>query len=66
MKIIEFETISEDFDFLESWEDKYRYIIDLGKDLEIYPKEFKNEDYRVCNIESSTRASLGVQRVRSG
>ena len=41
MKKIEFETIAEDFDFLESWEDKYRYIIDLGKDLEIYPKEFK-------------------------
>ena len=52
MKIIKFETISEDFDFLESWEDKYRYIIDLGKDLEIYPKEFKNEDYRVIGCAS--------------
>ena len=52
MKKIEFETIAEDFDFLESWEDKYRYIIDLGKDLEFYPKELKNEDYRVIGCAS--------------
>ena len=52
MKKIEFETIADDFDFLESWEDKYRYIIDLGKDLEFYPKELKNEDYRVIGCAS--------------
>ena len=44
MKKIEFETILEDFNFLENWEDKYRYIIDLGKELENYPEKFKNED----------------------
>ena len=37
MKKIEFENILEDFNFLENWEDKYRYIIDLGKELENYP-----------------------------
>lgn len=26
-----FESIVEDFDFLEDWEDRYRYVIDLGK-----------------------------------
>ena len=28
-----FEQIAEDFEFLESWEDRYRYIIDLGRKL---------------------------------
>ena len=31
MKTINFENILEDFNFLENWEDKYRYIIDIGK-----------------------------------
>ncbi|MCB1376655.1 MAG: SufE family protein, partial [Rhodobacteraceae bacterium] len=26
-----FEEIVEDFAFLEDWEDRYRYVIDLGK-----------------------------------
>ena len=26
-------TIIEDFSFLESWEDRYEYMIDLGKSL---------------------------------
>lgn len=28
-----FEDIVEDFEFLEDWEDRYRYVIDLGKTL---------------------------------
>ena len=52
MKKIEFEDILEDFDFLENWEDKYRYIIDLGKELECYPENLKNEDHRVLGCAS--------------
>jgi len=28
------ETIIEDFEFIEDWEDRYKYIIDLGKSLD--------------------------------
>lgn len=28
-----FENIVEDFDFLDDWEDRYRYVIDLGKEM---------------------------------
>jgi cysteine desulfuration protein SufE len=28
-----FEEIAADFAFLDDWEDRYRYVIDLGKDL---------------------------------
>lgn len=31
------ETIISDFELLEEWEDRYRYIIDLGKELEVLP-----------------------------
>ena len=41
MKTINFENILEDFNFLENWEDKYRYIIDIGKELEKYLKNFE-------------------------
>ena len=52
MRTINFENILEDFNFLENWEDKYRYIIDIGKELEKYPEEFRNEDYRVIGCAS--------------
>ena len=29
----DFEAIVEDFEFLEEWEDRYRYVIDLGKQM---------------------------------
>ncbi|MFU8865652.1 MAG: SufE family protein [Rhodobacterales bacterium] len=32
-----FEAIVEDFEFLEDWEDRYRYVIDQGKALEPLP-----------------------------
>lgn len=28
-----FEEIAEDFEFLDEWEDRYRYVIDLGKKM---------------------------------
>ncbi len=28
-----FEEIVEDFEFIEDWEDRYRHVIDLGKDM---------------------------------
>ena len=29
-----FETIVEDFEFLDDWENRYRYVIDLGKTMD--------------------------------
>ncbi len=29
-----FENIVEDFDFLEDWEDRYRFVIDMGKEMQ--------------------------------
>ncbi len=39
--------IREDFAFLGSWEERYEYIIDLGRDLEEFPEGEKNEKNRI-------------------
>ncbi|WP_238364555.1 SufE family protein [Mesobacterium pallidum] len=36
-----FETIVEDFEFLEDWEDRYRYVIEEGKKMEPLPDALK-------------------------
>jgi cysteine desulfuration protein SufE len=43
--------IKDDFSYFDNWEDKYQYLIDLGKKLPRLEDKFKNEDFRVqgCN-----------------
>ncbi|MFK7753785.1 MAG: SufE family protein [Sedimentitalea sp.] len=36
-----FEAIVEDFEFLEDWEDRYRYVIDQGKAMDPLPDALK-------------------------
>ncbi len=36
-----FEDIVEDFEFLEDWEDRYRYVIDRGKAMEPLPEALR-------------------------
>ena len=33
MSVKNFEEIVENFEFLDDWEDRYRYVIELGKDM---------------------------------
>ena len=35
------EVIREDFEFLDNWEDRYRYIIDLGRQLPAMPEALR-------------------------
>jgi len=44
---ISIEEILENFSFLEDWEDRYRYIIELGKTLEPLPEEQQNDANKV-------------------
>lgn len=41
------EAITDDFDLLDEWEDRYRYVIDLGRDLEPLPDEARNPGTKV-------------------
>jgi len=41
------EELIENFSFLEEWEDKYRYLIELGEGLSPLPDSFKTDAYKV-------------------
>jgi len=39
--------IVEDFDLLDEWEDRYRYVIDLGRDLPPFPESARTPQNKV-------------------
>jgi len=39
--------ILENFAFLDDWEDRYRYVIELGKELETLPEEERTAENKV-------------------
>ncbi|RCL03299.1 MAG: cysteine desulfuration protein SufE [Candidatus Tokpelaia sp. JSC161] len=41
------EEITETFSLLDDWKERYRYIIELGKQLKPYPDHFRNDLYKV-------------------
>ena len=41
------EELIENFSFFEEWEDKYRYLIELGEGLSPLPDSFKTDTYKV-------------------
>lgn len=49
---MDIDEILENFEFLDSGEERYRYIIDLGKELEGLPDEAKVETNRVHGCQS--------------
>lgn len=46
------EEIRDAFQFFDNWEDKYRFVIDLGKSLVSMPEELKTEDNLVRGCQS--------------
>ena len=45
--MIEFETIVDDFSFIDEWEERYKYIIDLGHQLAPLTEEEHAEENKV-------------------
>lgn len=46
------QNIIDDLSFFDSWEDRYRYIIDLGKTLPPMPAELRTDDRLVPGCQS--------------
>lgn len=46
------EDVQEDLEFLDDWEERYRYIIDLGKQLPPMPETLRTEDRFVRGCQS--------------
>jgi cysteine desulfuration protein SufE len=42
-----FEDIAADFAFLDDWDDRYKYLIDLGRALPSYPEERRDAAHKV-------------------
>lgn len=42
-----FEDIVGDFEFLDEWQDRYRYLIDLGKKLDNLPEDHRHQGTKV-------------------
>jgi cysteine desulfuration protein SufE len=45
--------IKEDFSYFDNWEDKYQYLIDLGKKLPDLEEKFKIEKFRIQGCTSN-------------
>ncbi|MBK8458450.1 MAG: SufE family protein [Phyllobacteriaceae bacterium] len=41
------DTIREDFSVMDDWEDRYRYLIDLGRELEPFPEAARDDAHKV-------------------
>ncbi len=41
------EELVENFEFLGDWEERYRYIIDLGRKLPEFPEEYRTDENKV-------------------
>jgi len=41
------EDLIEDFQLFDDWQDRYRYLIDLGRDLEPLPDDLKRDEFIV-------------------
>ena len=49
---MDIDELIENFSFFESWEEKYQYVIDLGRTLEPLEETFKTETWKVQGCQS--------------
>jgi cysteine desulfuration protein SufE len=60
------EDIRSDFEVLDSWEDRYRYVMELGRALPAYPEHLRDETHKVRGCASqvwlASRVEDGVMR----
>jgi len=57
-----FDELLEDFELLEDWEDRYRYVIELGRKLKPLPEAERNAQNKVEGCVSQVWLSTTVHR----
>ena len=61
--------VVEEFSLFDEWLDKYEYLIELGKSLEVFPVELKTDDRLIKGCQSrvwlDTRVQDGILRFRA-
>jgi cysteine desulfuration protein SufE len=63
MRPMTFDAIRSDFALLEDWEDRYRYVIELGRALPPLPEALRTDAHKVRGCAS--QVWLASRRVRS-
>ena len=53
MSLASVEEILEDLEFFDDWEERYKYIIDLGKELEPMDDSLKSDERLVKGCQSN-------------
>ncbi len=61
-----YEDILADFEFLDEWEDRYRYVIELGRGLEPLPDEAHNDTNKVHGCVSQVWLETTVSKNEHG
>ena len=59
---VNFDEIVADFELLEDWEDRYRYVIELGRKLQPLPETERNDINKVRGCVSQVWLSTQVDR----
>ncbi|MDB5545360.1 MAG: Fe-S metabolism associated SufE [Hyphomicrobiales bacterium] len=54
--------IIENFDLLDEWDDRYRYLIELGRELEPLPEAAHNDDNKVRGCASQVWVETNVAK----
>jgi len=57
-----FEDILSDFELIEDWEDRYRYVIELGRKLEPLPEDARTQANKVQGCVSQVWLATHVDR----
>lgn len=59
------EEIIEEFAMFDNWEDRYQYMIDLGKTLPLIEEKYKTEDHIIkgCQSKVWVHADLDDQKI---
>jgi len=60
------ETIRADFALLDDWEDRYRYLIELGRDLPPFPEALRTDANKVRGCVSQVWLASAVRRDGNG
>ena len=47
-----FAELKENFDLLDAWDDRYAYLIDLGRKLPPFPEPLKTDEHKVHGCQS--------------
>ena len=60
------EELKDIFLELDDWEERYRYIIELGRELPVLDENFKTDEYKLFGCQSNVWLKLEVRSGKDG